>query len=238
MNINEVTKEALQDALDKSHTWKEVRNVITNSNTMSGTALKYLKRKAGEYECDMIQFYKNVDIYKIAKLKKFVHPMISTPYDKIFVENSQISNSIMRRRYLKEVEYRCTKCRISEWQSEKLTLQVDHINGINNDNRMENLRLLCPNCHSQTSTWGNKQGTKKPKNKCVDCNTVIGKASTKCRSCSAKTQVSRYRKVTDRPSKSHLQSLLESNSYVAVGKMYGVSDNTIRKWLKYHTTKE
>ena len=238
MNINEVTQEALQDVLNKSSTWKEVRSIITDSNTVSGNAIKYLKRKINELDCDMTQFYVNVNNGRVEKLHKFINSSITIKYEDIFCENSNVSSRTMRVRYLKEVEYKCTKCSISEWQSEKLTLQVDHINGINNDNRMENLRLLCPNCHSQTSTWGNKQSSTKPKNKCVDCNTTIGKTSTKCRSCSAKTQVCRYRKVADRPSKSHLQSLLESNSYVTVGKMYGVSDNTIRKWLKYHTTKE
>jgi hypothetical protein len=52
----------------------------------------------------------------------------------------------------------CSKCGISPtWNNKPLTLQVDHINGVNNDNRLENLCLLCPNCHSQTDTWGNKK---------------------------------------------------------------------------------
>ena len=42
------------------------------------------------------------------------------------------------------------------WLDEPITLQLDHINGINNDHRIENLRILCPNCHSQTSTYAGK----------------------------------------------------------------------------------
>lgn len=50
-------------------------------------------------------------------------------------------------------EYKCEICNISEWQNKPLVLQVDHINGIHNDNRVENLRFICPNCHSQTETF-------------------------------------------------------------------------------------
>lgn len=43
-----------------------------------------------------------------------------------------------------------------EWNNKALSLQLDHINGVNTDNRVENLRWLCPNCHSQTDTYGSK----------------------------------------------------------------------------------
>ena len=46
------------------------------------------------------------------------------------------------------------KCQI--WNDKKLSLQLDHINGDNSDNRLENLRFLCPNCHTQTETYCSK----------------------------------------------------------------------------------
>ena len=61
------------------------------------------------------------------------------------------------------LEYKCSICGNNGVYMEKpLTLQLDHINGVNNDNRLENLRFLCPNCHSQTETFSGKKLKIKP----------------------------------------------------------------------------
>ena len=53
-------------------------------------------------------------------------------------------------------EYKCEKCGISEWNGEHITLEIHHINGNHSDNRLENLQILCPNCHSQTINFNGK----------------------------------------------------------------------------------
>jgi hypothetical protein len=55
--------------------------------------------------------------------------------------------------------HQCEFCGITEWQGKPAPLELDHINGINYDNRLENLRLLCPNCHAQTDTYRGRNKT-------------------------------------------------------------------------------
>ena len=65
--------------------------------------------------------------------------------------------SAIRNYMLREVNNTCEHCGIMEWQGKPITLELDHINGDNTDNSRENLRILCPNCHSQTSTFRNQK---------------------------------------------------------------------------------
>ena len=139
-------------------------------------------------------------------------------------------------------------------------MQLDHINGIHSDNRLENLRILCPNCHSQTDTFcrnkykkdniSDKEERKKKdiifdneekikiieerkkKEICPDCNSKKSLKAIRCKKCSDKHKGYNCRKVKNRPSNEILKKEVEESSYVSVGKKYGVSDNTIRKWLK------
>jgi len=109
-----------------------------------------------------------------------------------------------------------------------LVLTLDHINGVNDDHRLHNLRLLCPNCHSQTPTFGGKNTTKarRPKAHCVECGCELFFKVERCRKCT--NFKARHVK---RPTMPILLEQLALSSYRAVGKHYGVCDNTIRKWV-------
>lgn len=80
------------------------------------------------------------------------------PNEDLFKEQKKHARNAVRRRILRDnlLEYKCAMCGISEWNGKALSLELDHINGINYDNRLENLRWLCPNCHSQTTTYGSR----------------------------------------------------------------------------------
>lgn len=71
------------------------------------------------------------------------------------VERGEVNQNNTLRKYLKETKgYSCTECGITDsYNGKPITLQVDHIDGNSDNNFPNNLRLLCPNCHSQTETW-------------------------------------------------------------------------------------
>ena len=76
--------------------------------------------------------------------------------DEMFKIGGKHSSGLLKERIRKHnlKEYKCEKCHsLPMWNNEELVLELDHINGVGNDNRLENLRFLCPNCHSQTPTF-------------------------------------------------------------------------------------
>lgn len=95
-----------------------------------------------------------------------------------------IKSGALRRRLIKEdiKDGRCEECGINEWTGRPAPLQLDHVNGDRQDNRLENLRVLCANCHCLTPTHS-KMKTRKPPKFCVDCGVPIHKQSTRCIKC-------------------------------------------------------
>lgn len=78
-----------------------------------------------------------------------------TPLDDVLVAGRPTSSGLLRQRLIREavLEPCCSSCRLDEWLGLPIALELDHVNGDRNDNRLDNLRLLCPNCHAQTATW-------------------------------------------------------------------------------------
>lgn len=155
----------------------------------------------------------------------------------ILVENSTYiyTTNLKNRLYKEGVKERiCEMCGQDEnWNGMKISLILDHINGVNNDNRIENLRIVCPNCNAGLDTNGGKNiGIKyineNSINKC-ECGELITSGSKRCKRCNSLEQ----RKV-ERPKYNDLLLEIEELGYLGVGKKYGVSDNAIRKWKKQY----
>lgn len=216
----ELSKQELEDLVRKSNSYAQIMRTL--SLAVSGDAVKGLKKRIEESQLDVSHFNKNKRV------------PIAKPLKDLLVENSTASSRDLKKRIVKEGLFKdqCSKCSTGNvWQNEPITLQLDHINGVHSDNRLENLRILCPNCHSQTSTFGTRRLRKD--HLCEFCGAKVWSKSTRCRSCASKQAYGKGRKV-ERPSYDDLNMLLANNSYVAVGEMFGVSDNAVRKWLKQY----
>lgn len=245
------TKEQFVEAIKNSYSISQVLKKLNLSAT--GGNYKSFKLRSKKLGIDFSHFTGQ------AHLKGKKHNWTkSIPLEKILVKNSEyLWNNPLKKRLIKKgiLKYKCYNCELEEWLGKPISLQLEHKNGDNTDNRLENLTLLCPNCHSQTATFAGKNKRtikkqrycKKCKTKitkqsksglcvkcvkkqlyCIDCNTKINKRSKRCVECSILT----IRKVKDRPSKEQLLLEIEETNYCVVGRKYGVSDNAVRKWLK------
>jgi len=160
------------------------------------------------------------------------------PLEERLCENSTYSRKQLKKRLIASgiLKNVCAECgQLPEWNGKPLVLRLDHINGVNDDNRIENLRILCPHCDSQTSTFcgRNKKTVERVQHHC-ECGAPIYACSKRCRSC----QNRRRHQPTkiNWPSTPELLRMIEDTNYVQCGKTLGVSDNAVRKHLKSVTS--
>ena len=213
-------KEELENLVKTSSSLSEI--LRKQGKAISGSSIKTLKNTLDGYGINYV--FLNVKSHEIGK---------ELPLEEILVENKSYNSSRLKTRLIRSglKEDKCELCGCkNEWNGKPLILQLDHINGNHYDNRLENLRILCPNCHSQTETFSNKRDRRH--NYCVDCGKEISLTSTRCGSCASKHKATHKVKLEDRPSKEELFNLITSKTFVSIGEMYGVTDNTIRKWCK------
>lgn len=218
-SIMSYTNQELQEAVTQSKSHSEaLRKLGRNS---SGSAHKCLRQRIEQNNIDISHFnYKPCSL--LNNIKKH--------YSEILIFDKQIKNRRDHKQLKRALlefgrQYICEECGINKWNDKDIILEIDHIDGNWRNNQPNNLRFLCPNCHSQTTTFY-KQKT----NKCIDCQKPIHSVSIRCVKCSAKIKGLKNR-IVERPPIEQIQKEVDELGYVGTGRKYGVSDNAIRKWL-------
>lgn len=145
-------------------------------------------------------------------------------------------------------EPKCEVCNLSEWHNNTIPLELHHKDGNHYNNNLDNLQVLCPNCHAvlhgnlgvSTGLYSeiNRQKKKKQSQEkrakeqilCPICNkNLMLKNSVMCRECYNFSQ-----RVADWPTREELKQLIRTIPFTTIGKQYGVSDNAVRKWCDYY----
>ena len=137
-----------------------------------------LKHKIGEYKIDVSHFT--------------IIPIIHKNHGK-----KLLSNNAAKKILVEKFGYKCDNCSAYDWEGNPLTLQVDHIDGNNTNDDIENLRLLCPNCHNETETYCVnvfRPRVEKETYYCACGNEKKSKHSTMCKECSYKHNSSNLKK--------------------------------------------
>jgi len=227
MGARSWTNEQLIEAVKESVSFSEVSRKLGLSNF--GANSRTIKKYIVKLQLDISHFLSLNEHLNLVRPK----PRTLSNEEMFCVNN--IDRGAIKRRIISDnlIPYECAECHISTWRGKPLSLHLDHINGINNDNRLSNLRFLCPNCHSSTDSYCGKnlRGKIYANHTCIDCGVDIGSKSIRCSSCAA--QQRNKTKITW-PKHDELQVMVDELGYRGAASKLGVSDNGVKKRLKNH----
>jgi transposase len=225
----------LREAVAASRSWAETLRRL--GYCPSGANWKTLKRRVSDLGIPTDHFDPFASSRERSRRER-------TPLPEILVNGSTYNRTSLKRRLYEEgvKEQRCEMCGQDElWHGERMGLILDHVNGKRDDNRLENLRIVCPNCAATLATHcGRKNRRAAAAIACLRCgDEFIPRAPTQrycSRECGTRwdrtgVKLRPPRKVA-RPEHADLLRQVRESGYLAVGRRYGVSDNAVRKWLR------
>jgi hypothetical protein len=227
-----------------AYTESELREVVARSTSLSQVVRHFGLRTAGG---NFRQLRRWLETWEISiehfTLEWSMPPRERRPLEAILVERSTYSRGTLKHRLYDEglKQRRCELWGQGEiWLGRRLALILDHVNGVANDNRLENLRIVCPNCAATFDTHCGRQNRKLDvEQACSYCGRtfrVRHRGQRYCsRQCGTHAPKPGHRlaaRRVERPPYEELVAEVAATSWSAVGRKYGVSDNAVRKWVR------
>jgi hypothetical protein len=204
----------------------KLKQIIAESNTVTETCFKMYGNKLYGNRITIKNYIKQYDIntthFGINNGNVNSNRFVKTPLSKILVSGSTFNTTNLKEKLYNNglKERKCELCGQDEnWHGKHMSLILDHINGIRDDHRFENLRIVCPNCDATLPTFSGKN--------------VKHKKTEKIKGITHFEQSQLQRKVK-RPEYMQLKKEINEFGYLGTGRKYGVSDNAIRKWIKFY----
>ena len=231
------TQEQFIEAVKNSYSYSGVCRILGISP--KGGNLKTVKNKIQQLELNASHF--TGQRWNRGKTSESHSSIKKKDISEILVENSGWSSGAIRQRLIKEglKESKCECCGRSEWMGIPIPLELHHINEIHTDNRLENLLILCPNCHAQTDNYCGKRKKRKlpEKHKMKTCQICGKEYSGKNKFCSKdcyeKYKKQNFTKYQRNITKEKLiNGFIEFKTFTGVGRHFNVSDKTISKWCE------
>lgn len=220
--IDQYSKEELEQIVNNSKSLKEVA-IKLGYYSYSGGSAKVIRKRLDSFNISTNHFTRGREGIKRSPENVFI--------------KGKCEQATLRKFYLEGnyTEYKCSICGQEPfWNGKELKMILDHISGNREDNTIENLRWVCPNCNIQLDTFGSKNRKKlekkEIKNYCIDCGIEIHKDSTRCSLCSNENQ----RIIKNRISKEDLKIKIRLETFEKIGRDFGVSGNAIKKWCKQY----
>lgn len=145
------TDKDLEAAVKSSYTWSDVISKLGLSTTSAGNW-----RLVRKYSDKL-----GIDYSHFTGRRSGKGGNVKRPLSEILQENTEYHSSHLRKRLIDEgyKEAKCENCGLTEWMGKPIPLELEHVSGNNKDNRIENLEILCLNCHGLTLTWRRKKSS-------------------------------------------------------------------------------
>lgn len=224
------TDKQLIAAVRVAHSYREVLKLLQLCGTGAGAVV--IKRHIVRLGLDVSHF---------SNRSKLLNR--SQTLQELLTKGSNISSKSLKTRLIAADLFveQCFVCKLTTWQGAAISLHLDHINGDRTDQRIENLRLLCPNCHSQTPTFGARNSKRKKRVAvCTDCGASVSAKSKQCIPCynkwksSLPAAIKLASKITKImwPDPSEIARLVWELPATQIAKKLGVSDNALGRFCR------